>query len=120
MVHRNLQVLEETYLAARLVVERHLLGEDGEVARLLDVSHGSEDEPAWIIVESATDVVVAALGEWLILMIAAAVWELGAGNVDDALPCTGGNLMHKAHEVLVGVAEAHASSDAALEETCRT
>ena len=119
MVHRNLQVLEETYLAARLVVERHLLGEDGEVARLLYVSHGSEDEPAWIIVESATDVVVAALGEWLILMIAAAVWELGAGNVDDALPCTGGNLMHKANEVLVGVAEAHATTDAALEETCR-
>ena len=56
------------------------------------------------------NLVVAALGEWLILMIAAAVWELGAGNVDDALPCTGGNLMHKAHEGLGGVAEAHATT----------
>ena len=120
MVHRNLQVFEETYFAAWLVVERHLLREDGEVARFLDVRHSAEDEPAWVVVETATYVVVATLGEWLVLVIAAAVWELGAGDIDDALAGTGRYLMNETYEVLVGIAEAHASTDAALEETCRT
>ena len=120
MVHRNLQMFKETHLAAWLVVERHLLGEDGEVARFLDVCHGSEDEPAWVVVETATDVVVATLGEWLILVIAATVWELGAGDIDDALAGTGRYLMNEAYEVLVGIAKAHASADAALEKACRT
>ena len=53
-------------------------------------------------------------------MVAATVRELGAGDVDDALAGTGRYLMNEAYEVLVGIAEAHASTDAALEETCRT
>ena len=120
MVHRNLQVFEETHLAAWLVVEWYLLGEDGEISRLLDVGYGSENEPARVIVETATDIVVATLGEWLILVIAAAVWELGAGDVDDALAGTGRYLMNETYEVLVGITEAHASADAALEEACGT
>ena len=120
MVHRNLEVFEEAYFCAWLVVERHLFSEDREVARLLDIGYGTEDEPAWVVVETATYVVVAALGERLVLVIATAVRELGAGDVDDALAGTGRNLMNEAYEVLVGIAEAHASTDAALEETCRT
>lgn len=84
VVHRNLQMFEETYLAAWLVIEWYLLGEDGEVSRLLDVGYGSEDEPARVVVETATDIIVASFGERLILVIAAAVWELGTGDVDDA------------------------------------
>ena len=49
-------------------------------------------------------------------MIAATVWELGAGDVDDALASTLWYLMYEAHEVLVGVTESHATSDTALEE----
>jgi hypothetical protein len=120
MVHRNLQVFEETYLAAWLVIEWYLLGEDGEISRLLDIGYGSEDEPARVVVETATDIVVATLGEWLILVIAAAVWELSAGDVDDALAGTGRYLMNETYEVLVGITEAHASADTALEEACRT
>ena len=107
-------MLEEAYFCAWLVVERHLLGEDREVARFLDVCYGTEDEPARVVVETATDIVVAALGEWLVLVIAATVRELGAGDIDDALAGTGRYLMNEAYEVLVGIAEAHASTDAAL------
>lgn len=84
VVHRNLQMFEETYLAAWLVIEWYLFGEDGEVSRLLDVGYGSEDEPARVVVETATDIIVASFGERLILVIAATVWELGTGDVDDA------------------------------------
>ncbi len=52
-------------------------------------------------------------------MVAAAVGELRGGDVDDALAGATGNLVYKAHEILVAVAEAHATSDAALEETGR-
>ena len=84
VVHRNLQMFEETYLAAWLVIEWYLLGEDGEVSRLLDVGYGSEDEPARVVVETATDIIVASFGERLILVIAATVRELGTGDADDA------------------------------------
>ena len=85
MIHRDLQVLEECDLRTRLVVEGHHLVEDREVACFLDIGHGTEDEPAGIVVESTADVVVAALGEGLILVIAAAIGELGRGDIDDAL-----------------------------------
>ena len=106
MVHRNLEVLEEACFCAWLVVERHLLSEDREVARLLDIGYGTEDEPARVVVETATDIVVAAFGERLILVVAAAVRELGAGDIDDALAGTGRYLMNETYEVLVGIAEA--------------
>ena len=88
VVHRYLQVLEEGDLRARLVVEGHHFVEDGEVARLLDIRHGAEDEPAGVVVETAADVVVAALGQGLVLVIAATVGELCRGDVDDALSGT--------------------------------
>ena len=52
-------------------------------------------------------------------MIAAAIRELCRGNINDTLTGTWRNLMHEAHEVLVRIAEAHATAYAALEERCR-
>ena len=119
VIERHAQMLEERYLCSWLVVEGHHLIEDGEVARLLDVGNCAEDEPARVVVETTANVVVAAFRERLVLVIASAVGELCRSNVDDALAGTFGNLMDKAHEVLVGVAEAHAASDPTLEERCR-
>ena len=48
-------------------------------------------------------------------MVAAAVRELRGGDVDDPLPCPLRDEMDDAGEVLVGIAEAHAPADAALE-----
>ena len=67
--------------------------------------------------ESAADVVVATLGEGLVLVIAAAVWELRRGDVYYALAGALRHLVNKAHKVLVGVAESHPTANAALEET---
>ena len=112
-------MLKQRDLGARLVVKRNHFVENREVTRFFDIGHGAEDEPAGVIIEAAADVVVAALGQWLILMIAAAVGELRRGDVDDALTGTLGDEVYKAHEVLVAVAESHAASDAALEERGR-
>ena len=120
MVERDAQVLEERDLAARLIIPRHKFVEDAEVASLLYISNSSEDEPHRVVVETATDVVVSSFCERLILMIAATIGELSRSNVDDALTGTAWHLMHEAHKVLVRIAEAHSTSDAALEERCRT
>jgi len=116
MIHRYLQVLEECHLRAWLIVEGHHLVEDREVACLLDICHSTEDEPAWVVVESAADIVVASFGEWLILVIASAIRELCGGDVDDTLTCTRGYLMNESYEVLVRVTESHASAYTTLEE----
>lgn len=76
VVHGHLQVLEERHLGAGLVVEGHHLVKDREVARLLDIGHGAEDEPAGVVVETTADVVVAALGQGLVLVVAATAGEL--------------------------------------------
>ena len=47
-------------------------------------------------------------------MVGAAVGELGGGNVQNALPRAGGDQMHKAEQILTGIAEAHAAAGAAL------
>ena len=119
VVHRHLQVLKQCHLRTRLVVERYHLVENREVARLLDIRHCSEDEPAGVVVETAADVIIATLGERLVLMVAATVRELGRGDVDDTLAGTTWNLVYEAHQVLVGVAETHTTTDTALEERCR-
>ena len=53
-------------------------------------------------------------------MVTASIGELRRSNVDDALTGTAGHLMYKAHQVLVGIPEAHAAAYATLKETGRT
>ena len=109
-------MLEEGLLATRLVVEGNRFGKDGEISCFLEISGCTEDEPARVVVESATNVVVSTLGERLILMIATTVGELCRGDVDDTLTGTAWYEMYKTHEILVGVAESHTASNSTLEE----
>ena len=120
VVEAHAQVFHEAHFGAGLIVEGHGFVEDGEVAAFLDIGDGAENQPHGVVVEATADVVVASLGERLILVVATAVGKLRGGYIDDALAGTLGNLMNEAHEVLVGVAEAHAAADAALEERRRT
>ena len=53
-------------------------------------------------------------------MVATAVGKLRRGNVDNAFACTFGYLVHKAYQILVRVAETHATTNAAFEKRCRT
>ena len=116
MVETDAQVLHQAYLCTGFVVPRHHLVQDRIVACLTDISCRTEYEPHRVVVESAADVVVAALGERLVLMVASAVGELGSGDIQDSLTRTRRDLVHKAHQILIRIAETHATSYAALEE----
>ena len=116
MVKRHFQMVEQRDFRTRLIVEGDRLGENRHVAGLLDIGDGSEDKPHRVIVETAADVVVAALCERLILVVTSAVGELGGSDVDDAFACPLGNLMDKPDEILIGVAESHPTSDTAFKE----
>ena len=76
LVEGNLQVIKH-WLSLRLVIiiRNHLI-EDTPVACLLDVSGNRKDHPQWIIGEVTTDIGVTLLGQWLILMVAAAILKL--------------------------------------------
>ena len=120
MVERNAQVFHQRHLRAGFVVERHHLVENAEVASFLYICNCSEYKPHRIIVETASDVVVSTLCKRLVLMIAAAVRELGRSYVYDTLTRPFRYLVYKSHKVLVGVAEAHSAADSALEERSGT
>ena len=72
-----------------------------------------------IVVESAADVVIAALRQWLVLVISSAALELRRGQVEDPLTCACRNHVHKSQQVLVRVAETQASPNARLERRSR-
>ena len=78
----------------------------------LEVSGDAEDQPVRIVVEIAADVIVAALGERLILVIRAAGLELRGRQVEDAFARARGNHVDEAEQILVGIAEAQAAADA--------
>ena len=65
-----------------------------------------------VVVEAGADVVVAALGQRLVLVIGAAGRELRGGEVEDPLRARArGIMLNESEQILVGVAEAHAPSD---------
>src|SRR5471032_2776343 len=107
----SLKVLVKRLLRARLVVIRNRFVENAPVAGLLQVCGHADDEPMWIVVESAANIVVAPLGERLKLMIGTTVGKLCRCQINDSLPCALRHHMHKAQQVLVGVAEAKPASD---------
>ena len=53
-------------------------------------------------------------------MVAATIGELCRSDVDDTLTRTWRYLMYKAHKILVGITEAHATTYATLEEAGTT
>ena len=115
MLEADFQVLQQRNLRTGLVVKGDGLLQDAEIAGFPDIGHGAEDEPQRVVVETAANVVVAALGKGLVLMVTTAVRELGRSNVDDALAGPFRNHMHDTGKVLVGIPETHAPADAALE-----
>jgi len=69
-----------------LVVERDGLIEDVPNAALFDIGRQAQHQPQRIVVEVAADGVVATLGQRLILMISAASFQLGGGDVEGLAP----------------------------------
>src|SRR5699024_5523559 len=66
----------------------------------------------WVVVKAAADIVVAPLGQRLILVIGRAVGKLDRGDVDDPLSGPLRYNVYKAVEVLAGIPEAHAPTGA--------
>ena len=59
--------------------------------------------------------VVPLLGQGLVLVIGAAAFELGRGEVENALAGAFGHHVHEAEKILVGIAESEAPADAGFE-----
>ena len=114
-----LQVVVERRLGARLVVVRHRLVQDAPVAGLLQIRGDAHDEPERIVVETATDVVVAPFGQRLILVVRAAGRQLRCGQVQDAFPCPRRRHVHKTQQILVRVAKAEPPPDSRFIERRR-
>src|SRR5207237_398391 len=68
-----------------------------------------------VVVEPAAQVIVAALGERLILGVRAAVRKLRGGDIDDAFASALRHEVHEAEQILIRIAEAHAAPNARLE-----
>ena len=111
VVHTPAQVLHKRLREGNIIIEGHGLIQNRDISGLADISADSRDEPERIIVEAAADVGIPLLGEGLILMIGASVRELCGGDIDDPLPCAFRHQMHKAQQILTGIAESHSSSD---------
>ena len=114
MVEAVLQVLQQGAAIVGVAVVGSRLIQDGEVAGLLDVGRCTGDQPQRIVIEAAADVVVALLGQGLVLMVAAAIAELGGSDIQDALTGALRDLVHEAQQILGGIAEAHAAANATL------
>ena len=118
MVEGSLQVIQQGLCQCGIVLVVHLFIKYAVVACFLDVCGSGEYHPQRIVVEVGACGIVALLGKRLVLMIVAAVLKLGSCNIEYSLPCSFGYLMNEAQKILVGVSEAHASADAALEVGC--
>src|ERR1035437_2745738 len=108
----------ERRFGARLAVEGRWLVQNAPVNRLLEIGGDADDEPERIVFKAAADVVIAALGEGLVLVIRAAGRQLRGGQVEDALPGARRSHVHKAQQVLIRVAEAEAAAYARLKKRC--
>jgi len=73
-------MLIERLLRTRLIVVGHRLIQDAEISSLLEIRGHPHNEPKWIIIEVAADIVVAPLRQRLVLMICSARRELRAAR----------------------------------------
>jgi len=101
VIEAALQVLIERLFGAGFVVVLNRFIQDAPVAGLFEVGAHADDQPVRIIVESTTDIVVAALGEGLVLVIGAACGQLRGGEIEDALAGARRNHVDEAEQVLI-------------------
>ncbi len=120
VVKGSLQVVDKGLRSGGIGIERGHVIENVDITGLLDVSGNTEGKPHGVIVEAVACVTVALLGKGLILMVSRAVLKLNGSNINNSLACILGNEVDKACEVLAGITEAHAATDAAFKVRSRT
>ncbi len=100
------------------MVKWHHFIKDILVASLFDVRCCAENQPQGIVVETTANVMVALLGQRLILVVSSAVFKLRRRQIENALPGLLWGQMNKSEDVLVGVAKPDTPSDTGLEVRC--
>ena len=96
-----LKVVIERRFRTGLIVVRDGLVEDAPVSGLLQISRDADDEPMRIVVEAAANIVVAALGQRLVLVVGAAGGQLRGGQVEDAFAGARRRHVDKAEQILI-------------------
>ena len=109
------QMLEQRTGKRGIVVKIDELAQDAPVAGLTQIGVRPGDQPQRVVVEAAAHGEVAFFRQRLILVIGAAVRELGGCDVEDALARTLRDHVHKAQQILARIAEAHPAPHAGLE-----
>ena len=107
MLQADLQMFEQRTAILRIAVEGGRCIQNLKVAGFLDVGSRTGNQPQRVIPESASDIVVSLLGQRLILMIASPVAELGRSDIQNPFPRPFRDLVHKAQQILAGIAESH-------------
>ena len=101
-----------------IIIECTRFLKDRKISCLAQISSCSSNQPQRIIVESASDIHVASLGERLILVVSASVRKLRGCNIQDTLAGAFRDQMDKAEQILTGIAESHPASQSALVVAC--
>ena len=102
------QMLHQGHFRAGDIVEGGGVIQDGKVPGLRQIGMGGSHQPQGVVIKARANVVVAPLGQGLVLVIGRAVRPLDGGNVDDSLPGTVGCHVDEAQQILAAVPEAHA------------
>ena len=102
----------------RIIIECTRFFKDRKIPCLTKISSRSRNQPQRIIVESASDIHITALGERLILVVSASVRKLRSCNIQDTLAGAFRDQMDKAKQILTGITESHPASQTALIVAC--
>ena len=91
-----------------------------QIASFFDIRRHSQHQPQRIIVEAGANIVVAAFGQRLILMIRAACFKLRGSQIQNPFARPLRDEMHKTKQVLGRITESHAAPNSAFKVRSRT
>ena len=101
VLDRALKVLVQWLLGTGLVVVRDELVENARVSGFLEVRRHAQDQPGRVVVEAGSNLVIATLGQWLVLVVCAARWKLCRGDVQNSFPRPCRDHVYEAEQILI-------------------
>ena len=120
IMERFVQMFKQRYFRTFLTVKWYRLIKNAIITGFFQIGGNRCNQPQRIIIKSASDIEIALLCQWLILMICASVRELCRCNINNSFPCAFRNQMYKSEKILTGITESHASSGAGFIIRCRS
>ena len=120
IMERFVQMFKQRYFRTFLTVKWYQLIKNAIITGFLQIGSNRCNQPQRVIIKSTSDIEIALLCQWLILMICASVRELCRCNINNSFPCAFRNQMYKSEKILTGITESHASSGAGFIIRCRS